>query len=383
MRAMPRLCAALVTLAIAAPASAQDGQSIADIINEALREVRVEFAAAAAQVNRQAGQAGRAAAQAAREQERRRRDEARRGPEVTEAFSKTVRLGRDGTLTLENVSGNIDVNGGSGSDVRIDAIKRARHPDADEARAILRDLVINVSERGGDVDVRTEYQRFGARRRNRDGYSASVDYTVSVPRDASVMLKSISGPVKVTNVNGELRAESISGGVVISAARKIRTLKSISGDVQVTDSQSDDLTAGSTSGNVILRNVKTRIVELQSISGDLRLTDVDADHAEMRTVSGNVEYTGRLSRNGRYEFQSHSGNVRFIPVSSPNFSIEATTFSGDVRSDFPLTLQGDSQSFGRGFAGRRQNRSVRGTVGSGGAMITMQSFSGNIVIAKQ
>jgi DUF4097 and DUF4098 domain-containing protein YvlB len=70
-------------------------------------------------------------------------------------------------------------------------------------------------------------------------------------------------------------------------------------------------------------------------------------------------------------------------VSSPNFSIEATTFSGDVRSDFPLTLQGDSQSFGRGFAGRRQNRSVRGTVGSGGAMITMQSFSGNIVIAKQ
>jgi len=50
---------------------------------------------------------------------------------------------------------------------------------------------------------------------------------------------------------------------------------------------------------------------------------------------------------------------------------------------FPLTLQGGSQSLGRGFQGRRQNQSVRGTVGSGGAMITMQSFSGNIVIAKQ
>jgi DUF4097 and DUF4098 domain-containing protein YvlB len=378
---MHRICAAIAVLASAAPASAQDAQSIADLVNQALREARIEIVEVAAQVNRQAGEAGRAAAQAAREAERRRRDEARRGPEVTEAFSRSVRLGRDGTFSLENVSGDIEVNGGGGNDVRIDAIKRARHSDPGEAKAILQDLVINVSERGGDVDVRTEYQRYG-NRRNRYGY-ASVDYTVSVPREASVMLKSISGAVKVTNVNGELRAESVSGGVTISAARKIRTLKSISGDVQVADSQSDDLTAGSTSGSVILRNVKTRIVELQSISGDLRLTDVDADHAEMRTVSGNVEYTGRLSRNGRYEFQSHSGNVRLIPMSSPNFSIEATTFSGNVRTDFPLTLQGSPQSLARDFQGRRQNQSVRGTIGSGGAMITMQSFSGNIVIAKQ
>lgn len=380
MRVMHRICAVVAVLAFAAPAAAQDVQSIADIVNEALREARVEVAAAMAQVNRQAGQAGRAAAQAARDAERRRRDEARRGPEVTEAFSRTVRLGRDGTFDLENVSGDIEVTGGNGNDVRIDATKRARHPDAAEAKAILQDLVINVSERGGNVDVRTEYPRYN-NRRNRYGY-ASVDFTVSVPRDASVMLKSISGAVKVTNVNGELRAESISGGVAITAARKIRTIKSISGDVQVTDSQSDDLTAGSTSGSVILRNVKTRIVELQSISGDLRLTDVDADHAEMRTVSGNVEYTGRLSRTGRYEFQSHSGNVRLIPMGNPSFSIEATTFSGDVRTDFPLTLQGGSQPFPRTNL-RRQNQSVRGTVGSGGAMITMQSFSGNIVIAKQ
>jgi DUF4097 and DUF4098 domain-containing protein YvlB len=377
---MHRICAVVAVVASAVPASAQDAQSIADVVNEALREARVEFAAAMAQVNRQAGQAGRAAAQAAREAERRRRDEARRGPEVTEAFSRTVRLGRDGTFDLENVSGDIEVTGGNGNDVRIDATKRARHPDSAEAKAILQDLVINVSERGGNVDVRTEYPRYN-NRRNRYGY-ASVDYIVSVPRDASVMLKSVSGAVKVTNVNGELRAENISGGVAVSAARRLRTIKSISGDVQISDSQSDDLTAGTVSGSVIIRNVKTRIVELQSVSGDLRVTDVDADHAEMKTVSGNVDYAGRLSRSGRYEFQSHSGNVRITPMGAANFSIEATTFSGDVRTDFPLTLQGGSQSLARGFQGRRQNQSVRGTVGSGGAMITMQSFSGNIVIAK-
>jgi DUF4097 and DUF4098 domain-containing protein YvlB len=204
-----------------------------------------------------------------------------------------------------------------------------------------------------------------------------------VPRDASVSLRSISGTVKVTNFNGDVRAESVSGEISTSGARKIRVARSVSGDVQIADSESDDLTAATVSGNVVMRNVKARIVGLRSVSGDLRLTDVDTEHAEMRSMSGNVEYVGRLSRSGRYEFQTHSGTVRVTPMGAPaGFSLEASTFSGDVRSDYPLTIQGD-QSFSRGFAARRQSRAMRGTFGNGGAMLTLQSFSGNIVIVKQ
>jgi DUF4097 and DUF4098 domain-containing protein YvlB len=97
----------------------------------------------------------------------------------------------------------------------------------------------------------------------------------------------------------------------------------------------------------------------------------------MRSVSGSLEYAGRLSRSGRYELRTHSGNVRVTPVGTQSFSLEATTFSGDVRSDYPLTVEGQ---IGNRF--RRRN-SVRGTFGSGGAMLTLQSFSGNIVIVKQ
>ena len=374
MRLMHRLCVALVLVGLAVPAAAQDAQSLAEAIGQAKLELTLALREAA----QAGGGAGRGAGrgQAAREAERQRRDEARRGPEITETFSRTVRLGRDGTFSLENVSGDIAITGGGGNDVRIDATKRVRHPDESEARAILQELRIDVAERGGSVDVRTEYPR----RRN---WSGSVDYAVAVPRDASVSLRSISGTVKVTNVNGEVRAESVSGQIVTSGARKIRVARSVSGDVQIADSESDDLTAGTVSGNVLMRNVKARIVGLRSVSGDLRLTDVDTEHAEMRSMSGNVEYVGRLSRSGRYEFQTHSGTVRVTPMGAPaGFSLAATTFSGDVRSDYPLTIQG-GESFSRGFAQRRQSRAVRGTFGNGGAMLTLQSFSGNIVIVKQ
>ena len=34
----------------------------------------------------------------------------------------------------------------------------------------------------------------------------------------------------------------------------------------------------------------------------------------MRSVSGTVDFSGRLATTGRYEFQSHSGDVRVAPV---------------------------------------------------------------------
>ena len=80
-----------------------------------------------------------------------------------------------GALDLQNVAGDISVTGGGGDDVRIEAVKRVRHPNEAEAKALLSEIAIEVADRGGRVEVRTEYPR----RRN---WSGGVDFTVSGPR---------------------------------------------------------------------------------------------------------------------------------------------------------------------------------------------------------
>jgi DUF4097 and DUF4098 domain-containing protein YvlB len=110
------------------------------------------------------------------------------------------------------------------------------------------------------------------------------------------------------------------------------------------------------------------------------LTDVEIDHATLRTVAGDIDYAGRLGRNGRYQFQSHSGDVRVTPADGRGFSLEASTFSGDVRSDYSLTLQGGP---GNSLVSGGRNRSVRGTFGDAGASLMLQSFSGDIVVVKR
>jgi DUF4097 and DUF4098 domain-containing protein YvlB len=297
-----------------------------------------------------------------------------RGPEYTENFSRTVRLGRNGALDLQNVAGDITVTGGGGDDVKIDAVKRVRHPNEAEGKALLSEIEIQVADRSGRVEVRTEYPR----RRN---WSGGVDFTVSVPRDASVSLRSVSGNVKVTNVNGELRAETVSGDIITMTTKKLRWAKTVSGDVEVSEAEADELSVGSVSGDVTVNRLKGSGFEAQTVSGDVRLADVEIDHATLRSVSGDLDYAGRLARNGRYQFQSHSGDIRVTPADARGFAIEATTFSGDVRSDYALTLQ---SSPGNALApGPARNRSVRGSFGDAGATLTLQSFSGDIVIVKR
>lgn len=292
-----------------------------------------------------------------------------RGPEQTERFARKVKIGRDGRFTVSNIAGNITVTGGSGDEVSIDAVKRTRG-DAGQ----LATVHILVEDRAGRVDVRTDHTARNDR--------VSVDYTVTVPASAAVDVKSISGNVKVTTVQGAVRAETISGNVTTASTPKVELAKSVSGDVELSDTSADsELTASSISGNIRARGLKARALDVGSISGDIILSDVTCDRVGAKSVSGNVEYSGALARNGRYDFNVHSGNVRLVLAGSTGFDINANTFSGSIRSDLPLTIgpttaRDERRRFGPGHA-------IRGVFGDGSAALTVRSFSGDIIITKR
>jgi DUF4097 and DUF4098 domain-containing protein YvlB len=346
-----RILTTLIAAAFAVPAVAEPTQAADSLRNKTKVKVREAWSA--------------------------RYQDSRHGPEVTERFSKAVKVGRTGTLDLSNVAGDITVTGGSGDEIRIEAIKRARSRSGEDAQQLLNELRIDVIETGTRVEVRTQYPR------NRRNYSGSVDYTVTMPSGGSAMLRSVSGDVRVTNVKGELRAESVSGDMVTSGATRLSLVKTVSGDIEVTDAAADgEVTVSTVSGDLTARGLKARAVDLSSVSGDVLLTSVTTERAMVKTVSGGVEYSGPLTRNGRYEMTAHSGTIRLMVSETSGFELEATTFNGDVRSDFPLTLRGSMEDQG-GSQRTRLNRSIRGSYGDASAIVNLKSFSGDIVITKR
>jgi len=296
------------------------------------------------------------------------------GPEQTENFSRKVRVGRDGRVSISNVSGDIKVAGGSGDDVTIDAVKRTRGD-----RSQLSEVQIIVDDRPGRVEVRTEYpNNWGSRNRNID---VSVDYTVVVPATATVDVKSISGSVIVTGVQGAVRAESISGTVRTSATPKL-TAKTVSGDLELVSAPPDaDITATTISGTVRAKGLKLRSLDLGSVSGDLSVTDIACDRLGVKSVSGSVEFAGTLGKGGRYDINSHSGTIRLALAGNTGFELNANSFSGSIRSDFPVTLGGTSDRTDRRRLG--PGRATHAVYGDGSATLNIRTFSGDIVITKR
>ena len=236
---------------------------------------------------------------------------------------------------MQNIAGDITVTAGTGDEVSIDAVKRT-HGD----RGQLAGVHIDVDERSGRVDIRTTHTE-------RTDH-VSVDYTIVVPASASVDVKSISGNLKVSGARGEVRAETISGNVTMTNTPRLQNAKSVSGDVVLTGVSADgDLGIGSISGNITAKGLKARGLDLGTVSGDVEISDVTCERVNAKSLSGNIEYAGSLARTGRYEINSHSGDVRLALANPSGFELNASSFSGSIRSELPMTMAGDSESAGR------------------------------------
>lgn len=75
---------------------------------------------------------------------------------------------------------------------------------------------------------------------------------------------------------------------------------------------------------------------------------------------------------GRYELRPHAGDIRLALIGEVSFHLDASSLSGTVRPEPPLTLRG---------VGRR-GRTVSAIVGDGSALVEFATFSSNTLIGR-
>jgi DUF4097 and DUF4098 domain-containing protein YvlB len=192
--------------------------------------------------------------------------------DLREEFHQTYPLSPNGSISLKNVNGAVRVTGWDRNEVKVDAVKKARSQQA------LNDARIVVDARADAIAIRTEYP---------DDYHennpASVDYTVMVPRQASLD--------KVGTVNGGVTVEGIAGGVRVST-------------------------------------VNGR-VDAHGLGGDV----------ELSTVNGRVEAAfDRLEANS-VSMKTVNGQIALALPSNAGANLSAKTVHGDVESDFDLPIR--------------------------------------------
>lgn len=301
-----------------------------------------------------------------------------------ERISRTLKIGGRGELTLSNLVGDIVITRRGGDEVQLEAVKIARGRTDEEAREVLPLVNVEFSDRSGRAEARVNYpaEHWNNRKRN---VNVAVNFSVSAPENTRITVKTLSGDITVSDIKGDLSLITTSGDVAISNAGRISEARSTSGSVEVKSATMENaVELSSVSGNVIARQIKAPRMELQTVSGNVIMDDVDVPRIDAQSVAGAVEFSGRLARNGRYDFNSHAGNVRIVVVGDTGFEFDANTFNGTVRSD--ITLEGVGVNRARDDAGSRDRsgrKSLRGTYGDGSALVDVTTFSGSVILTRK
>ena len=229
---------------------------------------------------------------------------------LTEEFHQTYPLAAGGRVSLSNINGRVKITGWERNEVRVDAVKRARTQEA------LREAHIKVAATATGVHVETEYdhrawERGDGDRRTR--HSATVEYTLSVPRGARVEdVNLVNGPLDIENLTGVVKASSVNGGVRARGLAGRVSLSVVNGQL---DAALDSLGGANP-------------VSLSAVNGQLIVTvpsDANA-HLKAGTVHGSIiNDLGLPVREGRYvgrdlEGQLGTGGAR-VQLSNVNGTI--------------------------------------------------------------
>lgn len=281
--------------------------------------------------------------------------------------SHTLQIGPNGSLQLKNLSGDITVTAGTGRAATVEVIRKSRGRTLADAKLGLERVKVEVDQRGERASITARYPD-----ESRPPYAVSINYIVTAPAGTSLTLNTLSGDVRVSDIKGDVAVDVASGDVVVTKSQ-VSTIKTMSGDVTVTDAEGQGRLDFSTmSGTIKLERIRAKRLGVTVLSGDVIVRDVEAGDVEIGSTNGDVEFSGVLSKTGRYDIHSHNGDVR-VSVPKSGFDLDASTFSGDITADASLGMKASSNS----------RRTLRGTVGDGGASLTVKTFSGDIIVTRK
>ncbi len=299
-----------------------------------------------ARIERERYQAERDRARAERD---RFREEQRREREAASALDTTVAFDARGTVTVSCPGGLVRVTAADRNEIKV----RARTDNG----------AIRFTSNGSRATLEPASGRGCS-----DG-----QFVVTVPVGARVTANTWSGSIEISGVRGAIEAHAQSGDVTIRDAGDRLDVEALSGDVSVTG-VAGDAAINTVSGDIGLAGARSS-VEIETVSGDVSLRDIVSRQVRAHTTSGDVGFTGQIASGGRYEFNTHSGEVRLGLPADVGAELSVSTFSGGIESDFPITLKAGEHGIGAAQAKR-----LSFTLGQGSARIIAETFSGDITL---
>jgi hypothetical protein len=289
-------------------------------------------------------------------------------------FEKIVPLRSGGSLELTNVTGSVTVTGWDREEVRVRAVMTCDlEKSDDEARELFEQVEIEVENNWNNVHVKTKYpdsdwdsddrpdldfdfeigddgEESGAFERNivglvgrvvggvtgwitglvRDELPVEVNYEIYVPADCGMELKTVTGDVLISGVQGDIESSLVTGNTAIVDASGDLDCSAVTGNIEI-ERASGKLRTAVITGNVTIsfaREGNIYGVHCSVVNGDivLRVPEDKGMDFTLNTVNGDIDLKLDALRDAMFRGKRFKGSV-----AGGGPDIEANAVNGSVR----------------------------------------------------
>lgn len=218
-----------------------------------------------------------------------------------EVFEQTYPVASNAMVSLENINGDVSIDAWDRNEVQVKAVKRA------STQALLEKLDIEVEATDDSVHIETKYKR------SHENGSRSVEYTLMVPRFASLDdIDLVNGDLLVVGVEGGVRADSVNGRVKAQELAGSISIDSVNGGIEcaISDQRAGDR------------------VSLESVNGTIDLWLAPGANADLTAETVNGRITNDLGievHKGKYVGSTMKG-----PVGGGGAEVSLETVNGAI-----------------------------------------------------
>lgn len=254
--------------------------------------------------------------------------------EAREPFHYT--FSNDRTLDVDNVNGTIQVIGDNGNTIRAEGERIVRAEDQQAIDRAKREVKLDVNEKGGTAQfyVNGPFRDNGHSsddhgfhiHSDEHEYEVTYNFTIHVPRDTALRLRTVNGEVKTEETSGKFDIRGVNGSVTMTGAAGYGTLHTVNGRTSVSFRESPKMASDFQTVNGTIEASFP-----PNLSADLRFKTLNGQAYTDFDATALLPSTAQAGdrKNGKFVYRTnHTSSVR-IGSGGPELSFE--TVNGDIR----------------------------------------------------
>ncbi|MEO5722471.1 MAG: DUF4097 family beta strand repeat-containing protein [Chthoniobacterales bacterium] len=270
-----------------------------------------------------------------------------------------------GKLVVEVDFGTIDVTVGSDTELVVQGKRKIESDDKARETEYVAAAPITATQEGSTVTLRAR------RAKDRSPWNWSghmemdAEYTVRVPKNFNVDLKTHGGAISASGVTGEVVANTSGGNIALVECAGALTVSTNGGSI---DSQNGkgSLNARTSGGSIAVRDFGGD-AQVRTSGGKLTLENI-AGAVSGKTSAGSITVSLADPVPGDVQLQTSAGSIDLTLSEKAAVSVNAKTGMGSIRTEIPM------------LATRSRDNRLEGTLNGGGKSILLNASIGSINI---